>query len=42
MATISPEALKGRRDAGEDVTIVDLRTALKVSRDAGGVGTKAA
>jgi membrane protein DedA with SNARE-associated domain len=42
MATISPEALKGRRDADEDVTIVDLRTTLKVSRDAGGVGTKAA
>ena len=41
-ATISPEALKGRRDADEDVTIVDLRTTLKVSRDAGGVGTKAA
>ena len=42
MATISPEALEGRSDAGEDVTIVDLRTPLEASRHAGGAGTKAA
>jgi membrane protein DedA with SNARE-associated domain len=31
MARISPEALKGRLDAGEDVTIIDLRTPLDVA-----------
>ncbi len=31
MARISPEALKQRLDAGEDVTIVDLRTPLDVA-----------
>jgi len=41
-ATISPEALKGRLDTGEDVAIVDLRTPLEASRHAGGAGTKAA
>ena len=30
-ATVSPEALKRRLDAGDDVTIVDLRTALDVA-----------
>ena len=30
MARISPEALKRRIDAGEDVTIIDLRTPLDV------------
>jgi len=30
-ATISPEELKRRLDAGEDVTIVDLRTPLDVA-----------
>ena len=29
-ATVSPEALKRRLDAGDDVTIIDLRTALDV------------
>jgi membrane protein DedA with SNARE-associated domain len=33
MAIISPEALKGRLDAGEDVTIVDLRTPLDVAAE---------
>ena len=42
MATISAEALEERPDAGEDVTIVDLRTPLEASRRAGGAGTKAA
>ena len=42
MATISPEALKGRLDAGEDVSIVDLRTPREASRRAGGAGTRAA
>jgi hypothetical protein len=42
MATISREVLKGRLDAREDVTIVDLRTPLEASRHAGGAGTKAA
>jgi membrane protein DedA with SNARE-associated domain len=42
MAIISPEALEGRLDAGEDVTIVDLRTPLEASRRAGGAGMKAA
>ncbi len=41
-ATISPEALEGRLDAGEDVSIVDLRTPREASRHAGGAGTKAA
>ena len=31
MARITPEALKRRLDAGEDVTIVDLRTPLDVT-----------
>ncbi len=31
MARISPEALKRRLDAGEDVTIIDLRTPLDVA-----------
>jgi len=31
MARISPEALKRRLDAGEDVTIIDLRTALDIA-----------
>jgi membrane protein DedA with SNARE-associated domain len=31
MARISPEALKERLDAGEDITIVDLRTRLDVA-----------
>jgi hypothetical protein len=31
MARISPEELKGRLDAGEDVTIIDLRTPLEVT-----------
>ncbi len=30
MARISPETLKGRLDAGEDVTVIDLRTPLDV------------
>ena len=30
MARISPEVLKGRLDAGEDVTVIDLRTSLDV------------
>ena len=30
-ASISPEALKGRLDAGDDMTIVDLRTPLDVA-----------
>jgi hypothetical protein len=30
-APVSPEALKRRLDAGDDVTIVDLRTALDVA-----------
>jgi len=30
-ASISPEALKGRLDAGDDITIVDLRTPLDVA-----------
>ena len=30
MARIAPEALKRRLDAGEDVTIIDLRTRLDV------------
>src|SRR5712664_754753 len=30
-ARISPEALKGRLDAGDDITIVDLRTPLDVA-----------
>jgi hypothetical protein len=30
-ARITPEALKRRLDAGEDVTIIDLRTALDVT-----------
>src|SRR5713226_6757602 len=33
MATISPEALKRRLDAGEDITIVDLRTPLDVAAE---------
>jgi len=41
-ATISPEALEGRLDAGEDVSIVDLRTPREASRRAGGAGTRAA
>ena len=40
--TISPEALEGRLDAGEDVSIVDLRTPREASRRAGGAGTRAA
>ena len=31
MARISPEELKRRLDAGEDVTIIDLRTPLEVT-----------
>ncbi len=31
MARISPAALKGRLDAGEDVTVIDLRTPLDVA-----------
>jgi membrane protein DedA with SNARE-associated domain len=31
MARISPETLKGRLDAGEDVTVIDLRTPLDVA-----------
>ena len=31
MARISPEELKRRLDAGEDVTIIDLRTPLDVT-----------
>ena len=31
MARISPEALKSRLDAGEDVTVIDLRTPLDVA-----------
>jgi rhodanese-related sulfurtransferase len=31
MARISPEVLKRRLDAGEDVTIIDLRTPLEVA-----------
>src|SRR2546428_10018998 len=38
-STISPEALEGRLDAGEDVSIVDLRTPREASRRAGGAGT---
>ena len=41
-ATISPETLKGRLAAGEDVSIVDLRTPREASRRAGGAGTRAA
>ena len=41
-ATISPEALKGRLDAGEDASIVGLRTPRETSRRAGEAGTKAA
>jgi rhodanese-related sulfurtransferase len=31
MARISPAALKSRLDAGEDVTVIDLRTPLDVT-----------
>jgi membrane protein DedA with SNARE-associated domain len=42
LATVSPEALKERLDAGEAATIVDLRTPREANRHAGGAGTKAA
>jgi len=35
MATIAPEALEGRLDAGDDVTIAGLRTPLEAGRHAG-------
>ena len=35
-ATISPEALKGRLDAGEDVAIVDVRTPFYVAAEPSG------
>jgi len=41
-AAISPEALEGHLAAGEDSSIVDLRTPREASRRAGGAGTRAA